>query len=157
VEMWMFWTILGVVCVIIEVVTPSFFILWFGIGAFISALMSLFMKSVTLQVLVFAAVSAVLVIFTRPLGKALVGRATKKAGVDALVGNEGVVIEEVNPDTGKGLIRVGSDVWRARPSNGSSMISVGRRVRITGVDGTHLIVEEVKREPFHSQQEKEGE
>lgn len=152
---WVLWVVIGVVCVTIEVFTPSFFIMWFGIGAFAGALVSLFSGSFLFQFLAFIVVSTLLVVFTRPLAKKITGRPARKAAVDGLIGTNGLVIEDVDPETGKGLVRVGSDIWRARSADGISKISVGRRVRVVSVEGTHLIVEEHRREPFHA--EKGGE
>lgn len=149
---WIVWVVVGVVCLIIEIFTPSFFIMWFGIGAFAGAVVSFLSESFLLQFLTFIVVSTILVIFTRPLAKKMTGKPARKAAVDALIGSDGLVIEEIDPVSGKGLVRVGSDVWRARSADGSSTISVGRRVRVVNVDGTHLLVEEQRREPFHPEE-----
>lgn len=55
----------------------------------------------------------------------------------------------------KELVRVGNDIWKVRPADGTPKISVGCRVRVVNVEGIHLIVEEHRHELFHA--EKGGE
>jgi len=65
-----FWLILGVLFLIAEIFTPSFFIMWFGIGAFAAMLVAfLFENSVLYQSIAFILVSLILVLFTRKLAQ----------------------------------------------------------------------------------------
>ena len=58
-----------------------------------------------------------------------------------LVGEEGVVIAAVVPNTLKGKIRVQSEVWSARSDR---PIPVGSRVRVTKGEGVSVTVEPVE-------------
>jgi len=44
---------------------------------------------------------------------------------------------------GKGLIKVGGDVWRAYSSNDEVKIERGEKVKIIKVEGAHVVVERV--------------
>lgn len=58
-----------------------------------------------------------------------------------LVGEEGIVIAAVVPNTLKGKIRVQSEVWSARSDR---PIPVGSRVRVTKGEGVSVTVEPVE-------------
>lgn len=62
---WWHWIILGLCLAMAELAVPAFFIIWFGIGALIVGLILLFAPDlgVATQLLLWAALSAVLVIF----------------------------------------------------------------------------------------------
>ena len=50
---WAGWVIVAVVCAVLEMATPSFFIGWFGVGALAGALMSLLRVGMTGQIVAF--------------------------------------------------------------------------------------------------------
>jgi inner membrane protein len=58
-----------------------------------------------------------------------------------LVGQEGIVIVPLVPDTMKGKVRVNSEVWSARAA---MAIPAGARVRIVGGEGVTVRVEPVE-------------
>jgi inner membrane protein len=60
---------------------------------------------------------------------------------DSLVGREGQVMKEVDPDTLSGKVLVTGIIFSARTKEG--VIPAGRRVRVLRSEGVHVIVEEV--------------
>ncbi len=64
-----------------------------------------------------------------------------------LIGEEGVVIADIVPDTLRGKVRVRSEIWSAR---GSAPIPVGTRVRIVHGEGVSVTVEPVDGSPVPS-------
>ena len=63
----MFWLIVLVALVVIELLTMGLTTVWFAGGALIATIAAVFHTPFFLQVILFLAVSAVLLIFTRPL------------------------------------------------------------------------------------------
>ena len=60
---WIVWLIIAAIFIGAEVLTPGFFLLWFGIGALAAALMAtLGIGSVAAQLIVFLVVSTLLVV-----------------------------------------------------------------------------------------------
>ncbi len=138
-----FWIVLGVVFSIIEILTPSFFFLWFGVGAFISAAVSPFLP-ITLQILIFGISSAILVLLTRPIAKKISGgEPPKKIHLDDIIGKEAIVIEKIDNIEGTGLVKIGGDVWRAYARRDDEKFEKGEKVRILKVEGAHVVVERV--------------
>ena len=74
--MWQFWIILSGIFFVIEMATVGFLVFWFGIGALLAMIVSLFTSSIAIQTTVFVLSSTVLLFFTRPF----VNKFTKKDG-----------------------------------------------------------------------------
>ena len=60
---------------------------------------------------------------------------------DSLIGREGQVTAPVNPNTLAGKVRIGSTLWSARSTG--PVIPTGKKVKVVGSEGVHIIVEEV--------------
>lgn len=59
---------------------------------------------------------------------------------DTLVGRQGVVSEKVVPDSNRGKVKIGSEMWSA---TASTEIPAGERVEVISSEGVHVIVERV--------------
>jgi membrane protein implicated in regulation of membrane protease activity len=112
-EMWAIWLIIGVLLIIAEMATLTFYLLWLGVGALFAALAAwLFPDATGVQVLIGIVVAMGLTIYTRPLTR----RVRQSKGftdvIYQLVGQEGIVIEPI-PIEGLGVVRVGNETWSA--------------------------------------------
>ena len=138
----MFWIWIGLTAVFVvgEIFTAGFFLLPFGIGTGVAAILTLVGAPSWLQWLSFVAISAVMVFFSRRFAERFTKEPPEKVGVDRLIGMEGLVIESINPMTDSGRVRVKKDEWRAT-STDNSKIERNTRVRIVKVEGAHLVVE----------------
>jgi membrane protein implicated in regulation of membrane protease activity len=139
VEPYLFWLILGVIFVVGEIFTPSFFLFWFGIGAFVASAVSVSFGTLA-QIMVFILVSGLLVILTRPLTKKLTKQEPRKIHIDEIIGQIATVIETIDNKQGKGLVKINGDLWRAY-SKDEQVINEGEKVKIIKVEGSHVIVE----------------
>jgi membrane protein implicated in regulation of membrane protease activity len=136
---WGGWVVVAVVCAVLEIVTPSFFIGWFGVGAIAGALMSVLKVGLTGQVLIFLAVSVGLVLSTRRIASKWTRQyAHTKTNVDAMVGKTAVVTKAI-PAKDRGLVKVGGEVWSAESVDGRA-IPEGVSVEVLRVDGVRLVV-----------------
>ena len=121
----------------------SFFLLPFAIGALIAAIVSLLGASVAISFPVFLVVSFGAFLALRPLAKRLDSATPDVAGIGSnrLVGVTGEVIEEIPPGPAdSGMVRVGTEVWRADTAEGVGL-PVGVKIRVLEVRGTRLVVE----------------
>jgi len=134
---WMMWMIVGVVLLILELVSMTFFLLWIGVAALITGVAAIVVPTAWVQWLVFALASVALLIATRPLARSIHGRVTQPSNVDAIIGQRALVIEAIDPLKNTGRVRVGSDEWRARAEQA---IAVDAEAEVISVEGTTLIV-----------------
>ena len=136
---WQIWLIIAGVCLIIEIATIGFFVFWFAVAALITSLLSLFIHNIIAQATIFIIISVILIFLTRPLTD------TVATNVNALIGQEGTVIKEINSGSNKvGQVKILGDTWSAVTTNDFiNAIPVGSTVRILKIDGVNLIVEPV--------------
>jgi membrane protein implicated in regulation of membrane protease activity len=70
-----------------------------------------------------------------------------KTGSAHVIGRTGTVVKEIHPDGG-GSIRLGGELWTARPYDDVSTILPGTRVEVMSIDGATAVVYPVG-EPLH--------
>ena len=137
---------IGVVFIILEVMTPGFFI---GIPGTIMVILGLamiffpdFMSTplgpmvfIILVILVTAGVFWIYNNLARP------EPSNTTTTMTSLVGKEGTVIKDIVPHDISGKVRIGSQEWSA---TADKAIGEGARVRVVKVEGVHLHVEPLK-------------
>lgn len=139
-EDWVMWLAVAAILAISEILTEGFFLAWFAIGAAVACVAALFGLSVAWQWGLFLVVSGVLVLFSRRFAERFTGKQPPGIGADRYVGKIGVVLEEVDNLKNVGRVRIDKEEWRADSST-DDIIPVGIRVKVVGLDGTHLVVE----------------
>ncbi len=141
---WILWLILAAVCLVAEIFTAGFFILWFGVAGAIAAALAAVGLSMAWQWGTFVIVSTVCLVLSRRFAERITKGQKKKVGPDRLIGKTGVVLEAINPDADKGKVRVESERWRAVSADGE-VIDAGTHVYVIKIEGTHLIVKRRKK------------
>ena len=138
-----YWFIAALVLSLIEIVTPGFVILWFGVSAAIVGVLDLLgLHDVTIQAILFVVFSLALVIMSRTFFKKTFVRSPGKqykTNVDVLIGKIGVVTIEINNAIGEGRMNVEGQDWAARSESGA-IIPVGSAVEIIRYEGVKLFV-----------------
>ena len=145
-ETWLIWLAVAVVLVVAEIMTASFFLLWFGIGAAVASVIAYFSpENSALQLAVFVVVSGVLFAASRPLAEKFTKDQPPGVGADRFVGKTGVVLQEIDNIKNTGRVRTRKEEWRADSATGD-IIHEGDRIKVTRVEGTHLVVEKLMEE-----------
>ena len=137
------WFILGALLMAVEVFIPGAFFLWPGIAAIIVGALSLAMPGMTwaLAVTVWAILSVVAVtgwVFYRKKHPAKTRPNTLNQRGSELVGQEYTLSAPIV--NGKGEIHAGDTMWRVVAD---SDLPAGTKIRVMGLDGTSLRVEQV--------------
>lgn len=138
------WLIILAVLLAIEALTAGLTTIWFAGGALISAIASYFGASIIVQLVLFLAVSLILLFFTRPLAIRYMNKGVEKTNVNSLIGKKAVVLQEVNDLAQTGLVRINDIEWMARAEQENLTIPKDAVVIVRKVQGVKLIVEEVK-------------
>ncbi len=134
------WILIGVVLSAVELSTTTFVLLWVGVAAIITGLLSFLVSGFAEQVIVFAVLAAVLLVVTRPLSVRLrTKKTTYISNVEGLTGERGIVVSKL-ANGQIGLVRVGSDVWSARAEPLDAAIVPGEWVEVVGVKSSTLSV-----------------
>ena len=111
----------------------------FFAGGAVAAILAAAGLSMAWQWGAFVIVSAVCLVSSRRFAERITRGQKEKVGPDRLIGKTGVVLETINPDTGKGEVRVESEQWSAVSADGE-VIDVGTRIYVLKIEGTHLII-----------------
>lgn len=143
-NLWLLWTIVIFVCLILELSSGDFYVTCFAIGALGGVLAALLDMPLWVQVTIWALCSMLSLRLVRPHLLRLLHKNGKErvSNADALIGREGIVIETIEPQ-GHGYVQVDGDQWRA-VTTPNTIISKGSRVRIIGRDSIVVTVEEIK-------------
>ena len=110
----MFWLIVLVVLVVIELLTMGLTTIWFAGGALVATIAAVFNTPFFVQVILFLVVSVVLLFFTRPLAVKYFNKDRVRTNAESLVGRQAIVISEIDNLQGIGQVNVGGMEWSAR-------------------------------------------
>ena len=136
--MWL-WLCAAVLFGVVEAVTAGLVSVWFAVGsvgAFFAALGGL---NVTVQLVIFAAVSAAALAVTRPLVARFGRERHVPTNLDRVIGRSASVTEDIDNDTSTGAVYVDGKTWTAR-SAGGEVIPAGTKVQIQRMEGVKLFV-----------------
>lgn len=113
------WFLVGLLLLLAELITPGFVVIFFGVGAWVTALLIALglLPTFNAQLLTFMIASVVSLLLFRKKGKSLFeGRRAGGYGanesVDSIVGEKAVVVEEITPRT-TGKVEYNGSHWQA--------------------------------------------
>jgi len=140
----LFWFIIGLGLFLLELVIPGFFIFFFGLGAWVTALVCLIgTPGINLQIIIFAMTSVLTLIGLRRIiqRKFFYSKIDKSGEVeDEFTGKEALAVSDFGGHhTGK--VEFKGTTWKAEST---SEIKSGQRVMIIEKENFKLIVEPKK-------------
>jgi len=142
-DAWVIWIVLAVAFGVGEIVTTSFFLAPFGVGALAAAVVAAVGAGLVVSVAVFILVSVLMLLFVRPIARAhLHTPAQIRTGTAALVGRRAMVVERISNDEAVGCVRIDGEVWTARAYDEDEVIEAGRPVTVVEIRGATALVAE---------------
>ena len=138
-DMTVFWLIAVVALAIIELATMQLVAIWIAIGGVCALVAQTLGCPLWAQFAVFIAVSALLLVFTRPICRRFLAVKKVNTNADRLIGTLAVVSENIDNLAQTGRAQISGVSWMAR-SDDSSKISKGKRVKVERIEGVKLIV-----------------
>jgi membrane protein implicated in regulation of membrane protease activity len=140
----LFWFFIGLVLFLLELVIPGFFIFFFGLGAWVTALVCLISEpSTNVQILIFAITSVLTLVALRKIiqKKFFYSKENLSEEVeDEFTGKEGLVTMEIGQGI-KGKVEFKGTTWNGESN---SEIKEGQRVTIIKKENFTLFVEPKK-------------
>ena len=133
------WLAVFVLLIVIELATMGLTTIWFSGGAVAGFIASMLGANVVIQAVVFFVVSIVLLIFTRPFAVRYINSNKTKTNIDGLIGQEALVLEEINNIRETGCARLEGKEWTAR-SVDDTVIPADTVVIVERIEGVKLIV-----------------
>lgn len=136
------WIVLAMIFAVAEIFTAGFFLICFGVGAAGAGLAAFLGVGLVWQFAIFVILSGISVVLVRPLANRMSNPNTHVVGIDRVLGKQGIVLETIDPVSGRGVVRIDSEHWSAESAEGRTIVA-GSPVLVVGVDGTHLKVRPV--------------
>lgn len=144
VHAWEAWLALAILLGVLELTSLNLVLVMAAGGALVGVLAAVIGLPVFVQVLAAAATSVAMLSLVRP---SMVARLQSgpdlTLGHDALVGRTAVVVDEVSAQGGQ--IRIGGELWSARPYDETVVIGRGATVDVLQIKGATALVHEVPR------------
>lgn len=138
------WFLVGIAFFVCEMVVPFFVICFFGVGAWVTALVLLFLPmSLNMQLVVFLASSLLnLFLLRKYITRIFIGerKADEVDSALAFEGEEVVVIETIDPPA-QGKVKYSGTNWKARADE---KIEKGEVVTILSQDGLQMKVQKIQ-------------
>ena len=135
-----FWLILFVVLLVIEIFTMGLTTVWFAGGALVAFVLAFAGLGLPVQIIVFLLVSILLLVLTRPIAIKFFNQERQKTNADSLIGQRAVVLETIDTLHGTGRVEVNGMEWSAKVEDATAVIEAGTVVSIEGIQGVKLIV-----------------
>lgn len=133
------WFVLLLLFIWMETTTVTMVSTWFAIGSLAAMIVSFCGGELWLQATVFVTVSAVLLLLLRPITKKYFTPKLVKTNVDAVIGSQGVVLEDIDNIAACGRVKLGAMEWSARSTRGEQ-ITEGTLVKVDRVEGVKVFV-----------------
>lgn len=137
-----YWLILFVILLLIEIFTMGLTTIWFAAGALVAFLAGILGFGMAVQIVVFIVVSIVLLILTRPIAVKYFNKECQKTNAENLIGQQALVLEDIDTLKAQGRVEVRGQEWSAKTDEPDGRIPKNTVVTIEGIQGVKLIVKE---------------
>lgn len=138
-----FWLILAIIFIVVELSTAAYISFWFIFGAVVTMFLSFAVSNIQVQIAVFLLVSLLLLLFIRPFALKF-AKPKAKSNIDALIDMEGIVTETIDNTANRGRVQVIGQDWAAMTED-KSIIKPDKHIIVLGVKGNKLIVKEINK------------
>ena len=133
------WLVLAAVLGVAEIMTTTLAFGLIAVGAVVAGVVGVAGAGLPFQLIAFAVASAAGLGVVRPIAVRHIKQPPLlRTGTSALVGRSAKVVEEVTDDGGK--VRIGGEMWSARPYDESLVIPAGSTVDVFAIEGATALV-----------------
>jgi membrane protein implicated in regulation of membrane protease activity len=132
------WIFIAIVFIMLELITSSFFLVWFGIGAVVAAVLNYMGFDIYVQFIAFAVVSLILILSTRKFANRITPESDKKTTAERLIGKDAKVLRRIDENTF--VVNVAGEEWSAHTND---PVDVDDTVKVVGINSIILIIEKV--------------
>ncbi|MCB2362443.1 NfeD family protein [Clostridium estertheticum] len=135
-----FWIVVAVAALAIDITTSSFMFVWFAVGA-VGAILSIGLGApIIVQIIVFVAISGVVMSIGYPIVKKTIKKTVKKTLTmeEGYIGQEFTITKDIDE---KGNIKFQGIYWTVK--NVGEPLKKGDLVQVTGIEGNKLLISKV--------------
>jgi len=132
------WLGLCVLFAVIEGITFGLTTIWFALAAVVMVFLAFLPIPFLYQIFIFLAISAVLLVFTRPVAIKKFKTGKIKTNVDSLSGQHALVIKKIT-EFDRGEVKVSGQIWSAK-AEGETVLEEGTKCEVIRIEGVQAIV-----------------
>ncbi len=139
-HLWETWLMIAVALGVLELLSTDLILIMLAGGALVGMVTALFGVPAAIQVVVALATAVGLLALIRPgMVHRLHAGPTLRIGADALIGQRAVVLEPMTHHA-PGRVKIGGEVWSARPYDEDDQIEAGATVDVVSIKGATAYV-----------------
>jgi len=139
-HLWETWLMIAVALGVLELLSADLILIMLAGGALVGMVVAVFGLPVAVQIVVALGTAVGLLAVIRPsMIHRLHAGPTLRTGADALIGERGFVLEPLSHAT-PGRVKIGGDVWTARPYDEDDQIEAGAAVDVVSIKGATAYV-----------------
>jgi membrane protein implicated in regulation of membrane protease activity len=139
-HLWETWLMIAVALGVLELLSTDLILIMLAGAALVGMVVALFGAPVAIQILLALATALGLLALLRPsMVHRLHGGPTLRTGAEALIGQRGYVLEPLSHAT-PGRVKIGGEVWTARPYDEDDLIEAGAAVDVVSIKGATAYV-----------------
>ncbi len=146
-ELNLIWLGLFIILIVIELFTVGLTTIWFAAGALAALAANALGAGLVVQIIIFLAVSCVLLIFTRPWAAKHLNRKCIRTNYEGKIGKVIRITQKVDNLEQTGASIVDGQEWSVRSKSDSETLDTGALAKVVDVSGVKLIVEKYEEEP----------
>ena len=135
------WLIIVIGMLVLELITADFVSLWFIVGGLVAGISVLFGADIWLQILLFAVISVICILATRPLAKKINSKDNVATNADRLIHKIAIVTKNIKTGE-KGEVKIEGNFWPAISQ--TNEFNVGDKVVVQAIIGNKLQVARIE-------------
>lgn len=134
------WLGIMILLLIIEAITVGLTTIWFAAGALVALIASMLGAGITVQVLLFFAVSLILLFFTRPIAVRYINPQKIRTNYEDTIDKTVKITRCVNNKNSTGTAVLNGLEWTVRMQDDNIVLQEGALARVVAVEGVKLIL-----------------
>lgn len=134
------WLALLILFLVVEFFTVGLASIWFAGGALVAMFLSAAGAGTIWQIIAFLAVSALLLVFTRPFAVRFINSKKEKTNYEGIIGKIVRVTGRVDNFNQTGSANVGGQEWTARAESDTEILEEGTLAKVVEIKGVTLIL-----------------
>lgn len=135
------WVAITVICIVIETMTFALTTIWFAISAFVMVFLAFTPIPFPVQLLIFVALSMILLIFTRPVLQKKLNQKKIATNYERIIGQIAVVTKKITA-LDKGAIKINGMEWTAAIKE-DNVLEEGSKCVIEEIAGVTAFVKKI--------------
>lgn len=134
-----FWLVAAIIFGVSEALTVGLVTIWFAGGALVALAAALLGAGIPVQIVLFFVVSIGLLVSTRKVFVQKLKTGKAKTNIDALIGEEAMVLTEIKPFA-PGSVKLKGQEWTAVTKDENLSIASGEIVKVVAIEGVKAVV-----------------